>query len=77
VICGNADGSVDAIKQGELGTSINVNDLDELEKTIVLYLQNPPTTATRESLQARCLAYFNERDYRKTLLRIINDELAA
>ena len=37
VICGNADGSVDAIRNGELGTAINVNDLDELERTIVTY----------------------------------------
>ncbi|MFI5162337.1 MAG: glycosyltransferase family 4 protein [Sphingobacteriales bacterium] len=77
VICGNADGSVDAIKNGELGTAINVNDLDELEKTIETYLNNPPTMATRESLQSQCLNYFNELDYRKNLLLLINDELAA
>jgi glycosyltransferase involved in cell wall biosynthesis len=77
VICGNADGSTDAIRNGELGTAINVNDLDELEKTIVMYLQNPPTVSTRESLQEQCLHYFNELDYRKNLLQLINDELAA
>jgi len=77
VICGNADGSTDAIRDGELGTAINVNDLDELEKTIVRYLQNPLTVATRENLQSQCLHYFNELDYRKNLLRLINDELAA
>jgi phosphatidylinositol alpha-1,6-mannosyltransferase len=77
VICGNADGSVDAIKNGELGTAINVNDLDELEATIEAYLNNPPTMATRESLQTQCLSYFNEKDYRKNLLQLINDELAA
>lgn len=77
VICGNADGSIDAIRNGELGTAINVNDLDELEKTIIMYLQNPPTVTTRESLQNRCLSYFNEKDYRNNLLRLIKDELAA
>jgi phosphatidyl-myo-inositol dimannoside synthase len=77
VICGNADGSVDAIRNGELGTAINVNDVEELEKTIITYLENPLTVATRESLQSRCLRYFNEMDYRKHLLRLINDELAA
>lgn len=77
VICGNADGSVDAIRHGELGTAINVDDLDELERTIIPYLENPLTVETRESLQRRCLGYFNELDYRKNLLRLINDELAA
>src|SRR3569833_1293878 len=77
VICGNADGSVDAIRNGELGTAINVNDLDELEKTITAYLENPLTVYTRESLQSQCLNYFNELYYRNNLLRLINDERAA
>lgn len=77
VICGNTDGSVDAIRNGELGTAINVNDLDELEKTISVYLERPLTMAAREHLQSRCLGYFNEMDYRKNLLRLINDELSA
>jgi glycosyltransferase involved in cell wall biosynthesis len=77
VICGNADGSVDAIRNGELGTAINVNDLDELEKTIATYLETPLTVEARAELQRRCLGYFNEVDYRKKLLRLINDELGA
>ncbi len=77
VICGNADGSVDAIRNGELGTAINVNDLDELEKTIAAYLERPLTVEARAYLQSRCLDYFNEMDYRKNLLRLINDELGA
>jgi glycosyltransferase involved in cell wall biosynthesis len=77
VICGNADGSVDAIRNGELGTAINVNDLDELERTIVTYLENPLTVAKRENLQRQCLAHFNELEYQKNLLRLINGELAA
>jgi len=77
VICGNADGSVDSIRNGLLGTAINVNDLDELEKTITAYLENPLTVDTRESLQSQCLNYFNELDYRNNLLRLINDERAA
>jgi phosphatidylinositol alpha-1,6-mannosyltransferase len=77
VICGNADGSVDAIRNGELGTAINVNDLDELEKTIATYLETPLTVEARAELQRRCLGYFNEMDYRKKLLKLINDELGA
>ncbi|MBS1531829.1 MAG: glycosyltransferase family 4 protein [Bacteroidetes bacterium] len=77
VICGNADGSVDAIRNGELGIAINVDNLAELEKTIIAYLTTPLTVAARESLQSRCLSYFNELDYRKNLLRLINDKLTA
>ena len=77
VICGNADGSVDAIRNGELGTAINVNDLDELEKVIVTYLKKPLTVASRESLQKACLTYFNEKNYRNILLHLISHEFKA
>ena len=74
VICGNADGSVDAIRNGELGTAINVNDLDQLEATIINYLKTPLTFEMRKTLQSQCLSYFNEKDYQKNLLLLINDE---
>jgi phosphatidylinositol alpha-1,6-mannosyltransferase len=74
VICGNADGSVDAIRNGELGTAINVNDLDELEKTIMTYLQKPLTVQTRQDLQRQCLYHFNENRYRQRLLQLIRNE---
>jgi phosphatidyl-myo-inositol dimannoside synthase len=77
VICGNADGSVDAIRNGELGTAINVDDLAELEKTISIYLEKPLTLAMRHDLQSRCLVYFNEQDYMNSLQKLICDEPAS
>jgi phosphatidyl-myo-inositol dimannoside synthase len=74
VICGNADGSTDAIKDGKLGTAINVDDLDELENTITRYLNTPLTLDKRQKLQNECLFYFNEKSYRDSLQKIINDE---
>jgi glycosyltransferase involved in cell wall biosynthesis len=74
VICGNADGSTDAIRNGELGTAIDVNDLYELEKTIAGYLKVPLTEAIRRNLQRQCMLYFNEKDYRNNLQKLINDE---
>jgi phosphatidylinositol alpha-1,6-mannosyltransferase len=74
VICGNADGSTDAIRNGELGTAINVDDLNELEKTITGYLNIPLTVAIRENLQSQCLRYFNDKDYINNLLKLIEDE---
>lgn len=77
VICGNADGSTDAIRNGELGTAINVDDLNELEKTISTYLEKPPTAATRQTLQTQCLLYFNDNDYIHNLQKLIEDESFA
>ena len=77
VICGNADGSTDAIRNGELGTAINVDDLNELEKTITGYLKDPLTVATRQRLQRQCMLYFNDDDYIKNLRKLIEDEPVA
>ena len=77
VICGNADGSTDAIRDGELGTAINVDDLDELERTIASYLDTPLTLDGRLKLQRQCLGYFNEQDYMNSLEKLIDDEPAS
>ena len=71
VICGNADGSTDAIRNGQLGTAINVDDLEELEKTITGYLKRPLTVEVRKQLQYQCLRYFNEQDYMNNLKKLI------
>jgi len=63
VICGNADGSVDAICNGELGTAVNTDDLVELEDSITKYLNSPLTAAKRQHLQHECLRHFNETEY--------------
>ncbi|WP_184544947.1 glycosyltransferase family 4 protein [Mucilaginibacter sp. FT3.2] len=67
VICGNADGSIDAIRNGELGHAINVDDVTELSKCIYQHLQSPPTPAKREYLQQQCIQHFNETDYMQKL----------
>lgn len=74
VICGNADGSTDAIRDGKLGTAINVDNVDELEKAIVGYFKSPLTTAMKKNLQSQCLLHFNENFYRNNLKKLINNE---
>ncbi|HEY4193964.1 MAG TPA: glycosyltransferase family 4 protein, partial [Mucilaginibacter sp.] len=74
VICGNADGSIDAIRDGELGTAINVDDLGELERAIDKYLKTPLTLTTRRDLQRQCLLYFNESRYRSNIKKLIHNE---
>jgi len=73
VICGNADGSVDAINNGELGTAINVDNLDELENAIIEYLNTPLTESRRRYLQKQCLLHFNENEYMVKLGKLINE----
>lgn len=74
VICGNSDGSIDAICNGELGTPINTDNLDELEDAITKHLKRPLTSEDRQDLQRRCLFYFNEADYRNKLYDLISTE---
>jgi phosphatidylinositol alpha-1,6-mannosyltransferase len=71
VICGNADGSLDAIKNGELGTAINADDLDELIESITAHLTVPLTNQNRSKLQTKCLEYFNEGQYINNLEKLL------
>ncbi|WP_428328429.1 glycosyltransferase family 4 protein [Mucilaginibacter sp.] len=71
VICGNADGSVDAICNGELGKAINVDDINELETALTDHLTKPLTEIKRQELQRKCLMHFNENDYMDKLEKIL------
>ena len=74
VICGNVDGSVDAIRGGQLGRAVNPDDLEELEEAIVDYLETPLPLLRRYEMQKQCLLYFNESDYMDKLNNLINDK---
>jgi phosphatidylinositol alpha-1,6-mannosyltransferase len=63
VICGNADGSVDAVRQGELGKAINPDDIAQLETEIAYYLTHPLSLEQRSGLQQKSLQYFSEESY--------------
>lgn len=73
VICGNADGSVDAICNGSLGKAINPDSLEELEKWAIDFLNNPLTEDERLKLQHECLAHFDEKSYMKKLEVLIKE----
>jgi len=70
VICGNADGSIDAIRNGELGTAINPDSSSELEAAIINHLENPISPSQRKELQQKCLHYFNEDVYMNNLEKL-------
>lgn len=74
VICGNADGSIDAIHNGELGTAIDADNDSDLENCIALQLAQPLALERRVFLKDKCLQYFNEQSYINTLGNmLIND----
>nr|WP_067060828.1 glycosyltransferase family 4 protein [Mucilaginibacter sp. L294] len=74
VICGNADGSIDAIRNGELGTAINADNLLELEDCIANQLSEPLKLNKREHLKDMCLQYFNEQNYISTLQKMLTND---
>ncbi len=74
VICGNTDGSVDAVRNGDLGKGVNPDNLPELEEALLEYLNVPLPESKRRHLQERCLLHFNEMDYMKNLKRLIDNE---
>ena len=71
VICGNADGSIDAICNGKLGKAINADNIEELEQAIIDYLKMPLTDKRRKDIQQQCLSHFNETDYMNKLEKLI------
>jgi glycosyltransferase involved in cell wall biosynthesis len=73
VICGNVDGSIDAICNGELGKAINPEDLNEIEGAITEYFGTPLTESRRQYLQNQCLLHFNEADYMDKLKKMLTE----
>ncbi|WP_419701101.1 glycosyltransferase family 4 protein [Mucilaginibacter sp. NFX135] len=73
VICGNADGSIDAIRNGELGKSVNTDDAAELYNCMNESLAQPLTSTDREQLQKRSLHHFNQPDYARKLQELLTE----
>jgi phosphatidyl-myo-inositol dimannoside synthase len=73
VICGNVDGSIDAIRNGELGTAVNPDSPAELEAAIINHLKNPISLNQRRELQQNCLRYFNEDVYINNLEKLFSN----
>jgi len=73
VICGNADGSIDAIRNGELGKSVSTDNAAELYNCINESLAQPLTPIDREQLQKNSLRYFNQPDYAHKLQDLLTE----
>jgi phosphatidylinositol alpha-1,6-mannosyltransferase len=73
VICGNADGSIDAIRNGELGLAINPDQPDELLRGIIDSMDKPLTADKRKYLQSQSLLHFNENNYMRKLALLLTE----
>lgn len=73
VIAGNQDGSVDALRNGELGVLVNPANLDEIIDGIteVLIHRDNYTDDYRRAMQQKTLGYFGFPAYKKRLQEII------
>jgi phosphatidylinositol alpha-1,6-mannosyltransferase len=77
VICGNVDGSTDAVRNDEMGTAIDPDDSKLLEQEISQKLARILTIAERKNIQHQCLKYFNAQDYGNNLEKLINNGAAT
>ncbi|TKC60964.1 glycosyltransferase family 4 protein [Pedobacter hiemivivus] len=74
VICGNVDGSIDAVRNSEMGMAIDPDDIDGLEMAIIQKLSMNLTIDDRKNIQGQCLKHFNETNYRDILEKLIINE---
>lgn len=76
VICGNADGSIDAVRNPHMGTAIDPDDPTALKKALIQQLDRVLTIETRKGIQEQCIKYFNQELYMQTLERLIKNGTA-
>lgn len=71
VVAGNKDGSVDALKNGELGHLVDPDNLDEIETTLKKILVSLPNQQEKMLLQQKVLETFNYEKYRNCIRNLI------
>jgi glycosyltransferase involved in cell wall biosynthesis len=79
VIGGNADGTSDALKNGELGKLINPDSSEDLKNALIDQLIVSENRAQKQELQKKANLYFGYPKYRKQLqhLLLANDTTLA
>jgi glycosyltransferase involved in cell wall biosynthesis len=73
VIAGNADGSVDALRNGELGTLVNPIDKEEITRQLCYFFEhkNLITDEYKYQLQQKALSYFGFEQFKERLKNIL------
>lgn len=74
VIAGNMDGSVEALKNGELGTLISPTDVQEIKNAILKELGNNSQNeyAFKQHLAEKTYSYYNFGNYQQQLNNLLN-----
>ncbi len=70
VIAGNCDGSVEALKNGELGQLVNPDDIDAIRSAI--FRSFALTQESLKLIQEKTLSYYNPVLYKQRFLKLID-----
>jgi phosphatidylinositol alpha-1,6-mannosyltransferase len=71
IICGNIDGSSEAILYGRMGTQVNPNNNRQLVHAILASLQNKPDNARARNLQKICVEHFSFPSYNNKVKQLL------
>lgn len=71
VIGGNADGTVDALKNGLLGSLIDPDNAEELKSSIINQLSTSRDETEKQHLKQKTIQYFGYSQYRMQLQNIL------
>ncbi|MDQ7947336.1 MAG: glycosyltransferase family 4 protein [Pedobacter sp.] len=71
VLGGNKDGSVDALRNGDLGILVDPDNLEEIEQALANMLAHPLRHEEKIELQKKVLASFNYEDYKESIKSLI------
>lgn len=72
VIAGNADGSKDALRDGELGTLVNPESIEEIAQAMILHIENPLNNNQKSKLQQDVMSYFGFEKFKERTAEIMN-----
>ncbi len=72
VIAGNADGSKDALRNGELGTLVNPESITEIAHAMILHIENPLNNHQKSKLQQNVMSYFGFEKFKQRTAEIMD-----
>ena len=71
IICGNIDGSSEAVLYGKMGTQVNPGNKRQLELAILASLQNKKDNARAINLQKICIEHFSFPSYNNKVKQLL------
>lgn len=73
IICGNKDGSTDAVCHEALGTTVDPDDAEALELALRKMLHHSLSAEFRKGIQQESLKHFNKQQYINTWVKLITN----